>query len=101
MKKYRITPRAKEDLLNIGQYTLTRWGKDQRNRYLKQLEKRFEWLINNALMGKHRADIQEGFYVFPHEEHQVFYLIHAEGIDIIGIPHKQMDIQIHFKEDVH
>ncbi len=47
MPKYRITPKALEDLKSIGQYTQRQWGKAQRNRYLKQLEQRFEWLALN------------------------------------------------------
>ncbi len=96
MHKYRITPRARDDLENIGRYTLQQWGKNQRNIYLKQLEIRFKWLLENTLLGKHRTDIQEVFYSFPQGEHVVFYLIHNEGIDIIGVPHKEMDILSYF-----
>ena len=96
MPKFRITPRAREDLRNIGHYTEQQWGKMQRNIYLKNLEKRFAWLTDNPLLGKHRTDIAEGFYCFPQGEHVVFYLINSDGIDIIGIPHKEMDIISHF-----
>lgn len=96
MRKYRVTPRARDDLKNIGRYTLQQWGKNQRNLYLKQLETRFEWLSQRPLLGKHRTDIQEGFYSFPQGEHVVFYLIRSEGIDIIGVPHKEMDILNYF-----
>ncbi len=96
MRKYRVTPKAKDDLKNIGRYTLQQWGKNQRNIYLKQLEARFEWLSESPLLGKHRPDIQEGFYSFPQGEHVVFYLIRDESIDIIGVPHKEMDILSYF-----
>lgn len=96
MPKYRIAPRAKDDLLNIGRYTQQQWGKTQRNFYLKDLEKRFEWLVHNSSLGKHRTDIQEGFYSFPQGRHVIFYLIHSDGVDIIGVPHKEMDILSYF-----
>ena len=38
MRMYRVTPRAKDDMKNIGRYTLQQWGKNQRNIYLKKLE---------------------------------------------------------------
>ncbi len=100
MASYRITPRAKEDLLNIGRYTESRWGKDQRNRYLRQLEQRFAYLAKFPYQGKHRLDIDDTYYSYPEGEHLVFYLIHPKGVDIIGIPHKQMDIPHYFKEDL-
>ena len=42
MAKYRVTPRAEEDLKNISRYTQEHWGKTQRNTYLKNLENRFK-----------------------------------------------------------
>ena len=83
-------------MVNIAEYTARRWGKRQRNRYLKGLEKRFDWLSENALAGKKRDDIAAGYYSFPHGQHVVFYLITGELIDIIGIPHQEMDILSYF-----
>jgi|GEM_PF-6592669 len=43
-------------------------------------------------MGRQRSDIAEGYYSFPQGEHVLFSLIRHDGMDIIGIPHKEMDI---------
>ncbi len=99
MSKFRITPRARDDLKNIGRYTERQWGKAQRNAYLKDFEKRFRWLAENPQLGKHRSDIAEGYYSFPQGEHVVFYLVGQEGINIIGVPHKEMDIISYFLPD--
>ena len=99
MPEFRVTPRALDDLKNIGRYTERQWGKRQRNTYLKALEKRFNWLAENQKLGKQRPDIAEGYYSFPQGEHVVFYLIHEKGIDIIGVPHKEMDIISYFLAD--
>ena len=96
MAGVRLTPRAKEDLKLIGRYTTVRWGKEQRNLYLKDLDKRFSWLAENPLLGKHRSDIAKKYYSFPQGEHVVFYMISKDHIDIIGIPHKKMDIVAYF-----
>lgn len=95
-KQVRVTPQAQEDLLNIGLYTERTWGKMQRVRYLKNMEARFEWLAENPMLGKHRFDINEGYYSFPEGKHIIFYLITNFSIDIIGIPHKEMDIINYF-----
>ena len=87
----RVTPRAQEDLKNIGRYTERTWGKVQRNLYLKSLETRFKWLADNPLLGRHRTDICDGYFSFPEGQHVIFYLIGNKTIDIIGIPHKEMD----------
>lgn len=96
MPDFRITPRAKEDLKNIGRYTFKNWGKKQRDTYLTDLDKRFAWLARNPQLGKHRPDVQEGYYCFPQGSHLGFYLLREDGIDIIGVPHQNMDVQNYF-----
>lgn len=95
----RITPRAREDLKNIGRYTEQTWGKPQRNLYLRSLETRFKWFAVNPLLGRHRREICEGYCSFPEGQHVVFYLIGSESIEIIGIPHKDMDTISYFSEN--
>ncbi|MFV1984538.1 MAG: type II toxin-antitoxin system RelE/ParE family toxin [Thiohalomonadales bacterium] len=97
--KYRITPRALDDLKNIGRYTEQNWGKVQRDLYLKNLEKRFNWLADSPGLGKHRPEINKDFYSYPQGMHVVFYLLHTDYIDIIGVPHKDMDIISYFQPD--
>ena len=97
-REVRITPRARDDLKNIGRYTERSWGKAQRNHYLNNIEARFQWLAENPLLGKHRTDICEGYYSFPEGQHVVFYLIGSSAIDIIGIIHKEMDTISYFLE---
>jgi plasmid stabilization system protein ParE len=38
----RVTPRSRDDLMNIGRYTELTWAKAQRNLYLKSFEARFK-----------------------------------------------------------
>lgn len=96
MADFRITPRARADLLAIGRYTLQIWGRNQRDIYLRNLDKRFQWLADNPRLGQHRTDVQEGHYSFLEGAHLVFYILREGGIDIIGIPHQNMDIPHYF-----
>ena len=99
MPKFRITPRARDDLKNIGRYTERQWGKSQRNVYLQDFEKRFHWLAENPRLGKHRPDVTAGYYSYPQGQHVIFYLIGQGGIELIGIPHKERDIISYFLPD--
>ena len=94
-----MTPRARDDLKNIGRYTEQTWGKTQRDNYLKNIDARFHWLAENPQLGKRRMDVYEGYYSFPEGQHVIFYLISANTIDIIGIPHKDMDVISYFMKD--
>ena len=93
---FKITPRAQDDLKEIGRYTLSEWGKKQRDRYLRNLDKRFSWLAGNPNLGKQRPDIKQGYYCYLQGSHLIFYMLNETEIEIIGIPHKAMDIINYF-----
>jgi toxin ParE1/3/4 len=88
--RFRVTPRARDDLQSIGRYTEQVWGRNQRNAYLKDIASRFYWLAEHPELGKRRDEIGEGFYSFPQGHHVVFYVISTGFIDIIGVSHKEM-----------
>ncbi|MGC1511282.1 type II toxin-antitoxin system RelE/ParE family toxin [Ketobacter sp.] len=81
---FRIKPRAKADLRNIWHYTLERWSEEQADSYIRALFSRFEWLASRPNAGRHRPDIEKGYYCFPEGRHLVFYLVRDGGIDITG-----------------
>jgi len=99
MEERKIRLNAQTDLKHIGRYTEGQWGKNQRNIYLKALEKRFEWLAEHPRPGKHRPDVMDDYYSFPQGEHVIFYQIKGGSIDIIGILHRQMDMLTYFWSD--
>jgi len=92
---YRLTPRAAEDLDAIADYTIDTWGLDQLESYLRSLDSRFEWLAENPLAGRERNDVHRGYRSFPEGSHVIFYVVSGDYVDIIGIPHKSMDIGPH------
>jgi toxin ParE1/3/4 len=90
-RSFRLTPRAYDDLKNIARYTRQQWGEAQLKRYMCALDERFQWLAEQPQAGKHRPDIAEGYYSYSQGSHVIFYQIGEDTIDIIGVPHKQMD----------
>jgi toxin ParE1/3/4 len=95
---FRVTPRALDDLDAIADYTLARWGERQTEKYLSELKQRFQWLAENPAAGRSRDEIGDGFRNYPHGAHVVFYLLAADHIAIIGVPHGSMDIEAYFRE---
>lgn len=95
--RFRITPRAKADLHGIWRYTRKTWNEAQADKYVTALYGRFARLGDRPQAGRHRPDICEGYHCFPQGAHLISYLVREDGIDIIGIPHKELDIQ-HFFE---
>ncbi|MEI6068627.1 MAG: type II toxin-antitoxin system RelE/ParE family toxin [Methylococcaceae bacterium] len=93
---YTIRKLAENDLEQIWLYTFHEWGIEQADKYIRILLSRFSWLAKNPQLGKRRNDIKPGYYCFPEGRHLIFYTITKNGIQIIGIPHQNMDIMGHF-----
>ena len=90
MPKYRLTPAAKSDLIEI--YTVGTWREKQAEKYLQDIEDKLNQLAETPEIGQQRSEIKPGYYSFPVGKHIVFYLQSDKHIDIIGILHGRMDI---------
>jgi toxin ParE1/3/4 len=93
--EYVIKEKAKRDLELIWLYTYDQWGATQADSYIGQLIQRISWLAKNPQLGKRRTDIHPEFLCFPEGKHHIFY-VKRQLVEIIGIPHQQMDIVIYF-----
>lgn len=60
----RVTPRAFEDLKSIGRYTIGKWGRAQRDRYLCGIDARMQWLAEQPERGRKRDDSAPGYRCF-------------------------------------
>jgi len=95
--RYSIRQLAEDDLERIWLYSNEEWGIEQADKYIRLLVSRFTWISENPLLGKKRNDVKPGYYCFPEGMHLIFYIIGKTGIDIIGIPHQNMDILTHLE----
>lgn len=97
MKPFQLTAKAKSDLKDIALFTSRRWGREQRNGYLKQFDDTFRLLANNPATGKACDEIRAGYRKFPQGSHVIFYKqIDSQQILIIRILHKSMDVNLTF-----
>ncbi len=92
MPKYRLTPAAKSDLIEIWNYTVDTWGEKQAEKSFQDIEDKLNQLAETPEIGQQRSEIRPGYYSFPAGKHIVFYLQSGKHIDIIGILHGRMDI---------
>lgn len=93
---FNLVLQSKSDLQSIWSYSYETWGEAQADKYITALYNRFEWLADNPHLGKHRLDIKENYYCYLQGSHLIFYMQNENQIDIIGVPHKAMDIVNYF-----
>lgn len=96
MKSFALTNKAKADLQKIAIFTEQRWGKKQRNVYIKQFDDVFHLLSSAPLTGKSCDFIKVGYRKFPQGSHIIFYRMKNDNlIEIVRILHKSMDYDLH------
>ena len=95
-RRVRITPRARRDLVDIAAYTAKTWGRAKRDAFMADLDARLRWLAEHPLLGRVRDDIDPAYRSFPHGAHVIFYIVRADAIDVIGVPHRARDLDLFF-----
>ncbi len=93
MKPFKLTVLAKSDLKDIALFTQRKWGREQRNVYLKQFDDSFWMLSENPDIGKSCDEIRDGYRKFLQGSHVIFYKqTGSQEILITRILHKSMDV---------
>ena len=94
MPSFTLTNMAKADLIDIGRYTLNKWGQVQRNHYLSLLDVSFYQLAANPFKGSDCSEIRSGYRKFNVGSHVIFYRqIAVDTIEIVRVLHGSMDIE--------
>ena len=88
--QFRVSAKAKRDLLGIGRHTEMKWGRRQRNTYLRQLDQAFQSLAENPEIGNGCDHILEGYRKLQQGSHVIYYKA-GEVIEIIRVLHYRMD----------
>ncbi|QQD18216.1 type II toxin-antitoxin system RelE/ParE family toxin [Spongiibacter nanhainus] len=64
MRPFLLTAVARKDIIDIGRYTTEKWGKRQRDKYLKQLDDAFKMLARQPEIGRDADDVKPGYKKF-------------------------------------
>ncbi|WP_020174444.1 type II toxin-antitoxin system RelE/ParE family toxin [Methyloferula stellata] len=95
MSSVKLSPRAQSDIEDIWDYTVSHWGIDQAEVYLRQIQAAIKIVANNPSCGKSCDDVRAGYQKFPAGSHLLFYRTTRDGIDIVRILHQRMDFERH------
>ena len=95
MSTYRLTPAARRDLSRIWDYSEERWGLQQAEVYLRDLQTCLERLADDPRRGHPRDEVRPGYRSRAVGSHVVFYVISDGGVDVIRVLHQRMDPDRH------
>ena len=95
MNRYVLAEAAKNDLQEIYDFGIYKFGHIKATKYLEGLREYFEALTKNPDIGKQRDEIKVGLYSLPHVSHVIFYRILPDRIRIVRVLHGRSDIPKH------
>ena len=98
MANYVLSALAQQNIIEIRDYTLEIWGREQTIKYISLLEQRLEWLAANPNFGKKRNEVNEGLLSYPEGNHIIFYRIRTKQIEIIAVLHQREDVAGHLNK---
>lgn len=90
-KRYRLRPRARDDLEAIWVYTAARWSIDQADLYIRQLTAGMDLLETQPEIARERTELAPPVRIHPVASHVVVYRIETDYLDIIRIRHGRED----------
>ncbi len=98
MTRLIFTDEAKQDLLDIRQYTHIKWGNLQTKTYLNELRNTLKRLQEQPLIGVDRSqDLGEGIKSFPYVSHMIYYRIQKSDLVVLAVLHQTMVPSLHLK----
>jgi toxin ParE1/3/4 len=90
MAGFFLSGKAKADVKEIGRYTQQRWGVEQRNRYLGELDACFQKIGANPTLGNSAEAIRAGYRRIREGSHVVFFRKAGSEVEIVRVLHVRM-----------
>jgi toxin ParE1/3/4 len=90
MAGFFLSEKAKADVKGIGRYTQQRWGVEQRNRYLGELDACFQKIGANPTLGNSAEAIRAGYRRIREGSHVVFFRKAGNEVEIVRVLHERM-----------
>ncbi len=99
MRRYFLSNLARKDLLGIATFTEARWGVMQRDRYMRDLDRRLSAIAMRPSAGRRREELGAEVRSALYGSHLIVYRPADDGIDILRVLHASMDVPAKFEED--
>jgi len=95
--KYRLTRRARRDILDIWQY-IAQDNEAAADRFIDLLIHHFRLLGNTPHAGRLRDDLREGYRGFPVGQYVILYRTTKTGVSVMHVVHGRRNLQALFSD---
>jgi len=95
VRDFTLRPKAVSVLEDIWNYTVSEWGEEQAERYLRMVNGAFVGLACDPSLGKPCEKIRKGYHRCRSGSHVIFYRIQDTRVEIVRVLHQSMDFGGH------
>ena len=93
MPEIRLSPAARQDFLEIGDYTRDRWSEAQAERYLRQILQIIAEIGTYPLSGSEMSSLRPGYRRRRSGSHLIYYVIlETDIVEVVRIIHERADV---------
>jgi toxin ParE1/3/4 len=93
MAEYRLSDRTRADLIDIYDFTESKFGAYQADAYYAGLVRSFGLLADFPLIGQSVDELAAGYRRFRFQSHLIFYTVQADYVEIRAVIHGAQDIR--------
>jgi toxin ParE1/3/4 len=86
-----LSPRARQDFIDILRYTGERWGPGQMHSYRDRIDDALQLISRNPSMGHRTPDLPATHRLYLVGSHVIVYREQASTIAVVRILHQRMD----------
>lgn len=83
--RYRLSPRAHEDLDEIWRHSAENWSVEQADRYIDGLVQAFEVIVSMPTLARERREFTPPVRIHAHESHLIIYMITPDHVAILRL----------------
>lgn len=91
MAELDLSPKARDDLVDIRLYSLENFGPDMADAYFLSFDQAFDRLATHPYIGVGCPEFGIGMRCLVHRRHRIFYVIENETVVIVRIIHHARD----------
>lgn len=91
--EYRISVRARQDLLDIYEFSEAIFGRRQTELYLAGLERTFQRLADSRRLGQDANEIVPGYRRYRFQSHYIFFTRESDVVLIRALIHVRMNLR--------
>lgn len=91
----KLSPKARQDVIDILRYTGERWGQAQLLAYRDKIDEALQTIARNPQLDHHRSDLPTTHRAYVVGSHLIVYRGDENGIGVVRILHQRMSLGKH------